>query len=77
MDENGYLYTNDHILKEKNKFNKNTPKQRSVDTEGDWSSVGPFNYTVTSSWSPGQGRITAIAVEPINQQLLFVGTQRR
>ena len=38
---------------------------------GNWQSLGPYSWTKTSSWSPGLGRITAIAVEETNQQLIY------
>lgn len=39
-----------------------------------WEEVGPKRISVTSSWNPGNGRITAIAVDPDNTNLIFAGT---
>jgi photosystem II stability/assembly factor-like uncharacterized protein len=39
----------------------------------DWVSWGPNDHTETASWSPGQGRINAIAVDPNNPSTYYVG----
>lgn len=38
-----------------------------------WTNLGPYNYTLTDSWSAGQGRINAVAVDPIDPSILYVG----
>ena len=38
-----------------------------------WNPVGPFTYESTSSWSPGQGRINTIVVDPNNPNTYYVG----
>ncbi|SCY37077.1 Por secretion system C-terminal sorting domain-containing protein [Nonlabens sp. Hel1_33_55] len=35
--------------------------------------VGPFSYENTTSWSPGQGRINTVAVDPNNTNTYYVG----
>ncbi|WP_161555212.1 T9SS type A sorting domain-containing protein [Dokdonia sinensis] len=40
---------------------------------GDWQSVGPLSHLETGSWSPGQGRVNAMAVDPNNDDILYVG----
>lgn len=39
-----------------------------------WQPVGPFSHTNTGSWSSGQGRTSAIAVDPNNTNILYVGS---
>jgi len=39
----------------------------------DWRAIGPFSHTNTGSWSPGQGRINTIAVDPINTNTWYAG----
>lgn len=39
----------------------------------DWITVGPFSHLETGSWSPGQGRINALAVDPNNSDVYYVG----
>ncbi len=41
---------------------------------GSWSELGPMAWTNTAGYNPGVGRITAIAVEPVSQQLIYVGS---
>ncbi|KQC32517.1 glycosyl hydrolase [Nonlabens sp. YIK11] len=48
------------------------PKDGYVD-KSSWNPVGPFTYENTSSWSPGQGRINTIAVDPNNSDVYYVG----
>ncbi|WP_194851417.1 T9SS type A sorting domain-containing protein [Nonlabens antarcticus] len=52
---------------------KTTPNAVSPDGSN-WSPVGPFNYENTSSWSPGQGTVNTIAVDPNNPNTYYVGT---
>ena len=39
-----------------------------------WTELGPMAWTNTAGYNPGVGRITAIAVEPVNQQIIYVGS---
>ncbi|HEY8401423.1 MAG TPA: YCF48-related protein, partial [Cytophagaceae bacterium] len=39
-----------------------------------WTELGPTYKNPTSGWNPGVGRVSAIAVEPVNKQLIYVGT---
>lgn len=52
---------------------KNSLSRSQVDN-GDWESVGPYSHLETGSWSPGQGRVNAMAVDPNNSNTYFVGT---
>ncbi|BAO55025.1 T9SS type A sorting domain-containing protein [Nonlabens marinus] len=38
-----------------------------------WNPVGPFHYENSTSWSPGQGRINTITVDPNNSNTYYVG----
>ena len=42
--------------------------------DSDWRNIGPLTHTNTGSWSAGQGRVNAFAVDPTNPNTLFVGT---
>lgn len=75
MDKDGYLYTSNHISQELKTFKQNisTRSQKTLATtnsESSWFPVGPFDIKDNNSI----GRVTAIAVEPIDQQLLFIGS---
>ncbi len=39
-----------------------------------WLPVGPFTYSETGSWSPGQGRVNTLAVDPNNPNTYYMGT---
>jgi len=39
-----------------------------------WQPVGPFTHTNTGSWSSGQGRTSAVAIDPFNTNIIYVGT---
>jgi hypothetical protein len=39
-----------------------------------WQPVGPFTHTNTGSWSSGQGRTSAVAIDPFNSNIIYVGT---
>lgn len=75
MDDNGIVPTESDVLDAKRAFDRQLAKSKNQSRAfaGDWKELGPFSWTVTSSWSPGVGRITALAVEETNQQLMFAG----
>ncbi|WP_124979231.1 T9SS type A sorting domain-containing protein [Nonlabens xiamenensis] len=39
-----------------------------------WLPVGPFTYNNSGSWSPGQGRVNALVVDPNNSNIYYMGT---
>lgn len=39
-----------------------------------WNSLGPLAWTNGGGYNPGVGRVTAIAVEPVNQQIIYIGS---
>lgn len=39
-----------------------------------WSPIGPFTHSNTGSWSSGQARINAIAVDPNDANIWYIGT---
>lgn len=39
-----------------------------------WAPVGPFSFAETGSWSPGQGRVNTLIVDPNNPNTYFMGT---
>ncbi len=41
---------------------------------GNWTELGPLSYDVTSGYAPGVGRVTACYIEPVQQQLMYVGS---
>lgn len=73
MDANGYTITSKQAYEERQKFD-NTFKNTKMAFNGDWKELGPKEWTLGSSWSAGLGRIVSMAVEPNNQQLMYVGS---
>jgi hypothetical protein len=61
-------------LEDKN--NQKTQKNNTVQAlpPSNWQPVGPFTHTNTGSWSSGQGRTSAIAIDPLDPNTLYVGT---
>jgi Secretion system C-terminal sorting domain/Bacterial pre-peptidase C-terminal domain len=41
---------------------------------GSWTDLGPFSINRTSSWAPGFGRLTAMAIHPSNLNTIYVGS---
>lgn len=58
--------------KQNAKANKNNAIQALPPSN--WQPVGPFTHTNTGSWSSGQGRTSAVAIDPINTNIIYVGT---
>jgi len=42
-------------------------------TNGSWTSIGPFMYTLGTGWNPGNGRLNVIAFHPTNSNIFWVG----
>jgi PKD repeat protein len=40
---------------------------------GNWTPIGPFNYNLTQSWSPGTGRIQVVTEDPSNSNTIYAG----
>ncbi|GAA0871558.1 T9SS type A sorting domain-containing protein [Gangjinia marincola] len=51
---------------------KNAISNRMND-ESDWTSSGPYDHVNSGSWSSGQGRLNAVAVDPQNADVIYVG----
>ena len=43
-------------------------------TFGTWRELGPQNWSYTSGWNPGVGRITSVAVHPSNMAVIYVSS---
>ena len=81
MDKDGVPYTNSHIFNELKKFRSNTSNRKqkvatlntSLDAENTWTPIGPF-FAQGNTDGKRLGRLTAMAIEPNEQQLLLVGS---
>ncbi|MFN3848045.1 MAG: 3-coathanger stack domain-containing protein [Spirosomataceae bacterium] len=45
-----------------------------LSSSSNWVEVGPKNLNVTSSWNPGIGRVTSVAVNPANTNVIYVSS---
>ncbi|MEO9570879.1 MAG: GEVED domain-containing protein [Polaribacter sp.] len=82
MDKHGIPYTNNHVAKELKKFRASTSERATMlntssattDADGNWQPIGPF-YSQDNHHSKRLGRITAMAIEPVEQKLIFAGSE--
>ncbi|RMA58483.1 T9SS type A sorting domain-containing protein [Ulvibacter antarcticus] len=75
QNEDGYLRSVSEDLAELERYNaylNNTAHNRVTLTDN-WQELGPQNWNATSSWNPGVGRITGIAVDKTNSDHIIVG----
>jgi hypothetical protein len=70
LDENGRVQPKENLLKSWEE--KNSKYSRSNDASN-WISMGPYSHENTASWSAGQGRVNAIAVDPNDSNTLYIG----
>ncbi len=38
-----------------------------------WTPMGPFDHEQGNSWAPGQGRVNVVAIDPNNDNIIYVG----
>ena len=75
MNEEGYLTPIEENLSELESYNaylNSTSENRQVLTDN-WSELGPDDWNATSSWNPGVGRITSIAIDITDSNHIVVG----
>ncbi|OQP68613.1 T9SS type A sorting domain-containing protein [Niastella populi] len=78
IDENGF-FINAETEAARYKAAKQLMKARQSDpsargTFGTWTELGPQNWTYTSGWNPGVGRITSVAIHPANHAVIYVSS---
>lgn len=61
-------------LQEKNNAKANKSSALFALPPSNWQPVGPFTHTNTGSWSSGQGRTSAVAIDPLDSNTIYVGT---
>jgi hypothetical protein len=77
-DENGF-FINAETEAARYRAAKAAMKTRQIEssargTFGAWRELGPQNWTYTSGWNPGVGRITSVAIHPSNQAVIYVSS---
>ncbi|TAJ13849.1 T9SS C-terminal target domain-containing protein [Marinilabiliaceae bacterium JC017] len=77
QDDQGRLNDEHSYIKELNRLNNDINKSglKSTQVTGNWKPIGPINYTASSGYSPGVGRITSIAVDKANHNNMIVGSE--
>lgn len=75
MDEDGKLKSAEYYYNEMERYNNylNQNPQLFRTMVGNWAELGPMDWTQTSGWNPGVGRITSLAVDPTNTDHIVVG----
>ena len=61
----------DAMWNEYKKYVKRNP-QISIQTSGNWTPIGPTSW-ISTGWNPGLGRINAVAVDPVNPNIIYAG----
>ena len=75
MNEAGYLPKTEAILAEIENYNTylNTSSATRQSLTDNWEELGPQDWNATTSWNPGVGRITGIAIDQNNSDHMIVG----
>lgn len=73
--ENGYLPTVQENLAEFERYNAylNQIASGREALNDNWEELGPDYWEATTSWNPGVGRITGIAIDPIDNNTMIIG----
>jgi len=69
----GYRPAPNYVWQEHQKFERNYPTSQATKRTSNWQPLGPSSWT-SNSYNPGAGRINAIAEDPNNPNVLYVGT---
>jgi photosystem II stability/assembly factor-like uncharacterized protein len=75
MNENGMLPSITETLTEVETFNAylNETSGNRQPLNDNWEELGPSDWNATTSWNPGVGRITSIAIDPLNENHIIIG----
>jgi photosystem II stability/assembly factor-like uncharacterized protein len=55
-----------------NQYQQSTQQMRNSATAANWIPLGPSGWNCTTSWNPGTGRLTYLAIHPSNEQVIYV-----
>jgi hypothetical protein len=74
LHDDGTILTNEELLQIYN-TKKQSQSNRSITATSNWQPVfGTLPYINSGSWSSGQGRVQAVAVDPNNANIIYAGT---
>ncbi len=75
VDEQGNRISAAHYAEELRKINASAANRTINSTASTtWIDLGPANWNSTSSWAPGLGRVEAIAIHPLNANIIYAGS---
>ncbi|MGQ0826921.1 MAG: PKD domain-containing protein [Bacteroidota bacterium] len=72
IDEQGNKIEPRIIYERANQFQAENSNRSS--RAANWTDLGPFDWTRTSSWSPGLGRIDYIGIDPNNSSIIYIAS---
>ncbi|MFC7358154.1 T9SS type A sorting domain-containing protein [Jejudonia soesokkakensis] len=74
MNDEGYLTPDSERIETLKAYNVtlNNNQQRQL-LQDNWTTLGPVSYNATSGWNPGVGRITGVAVDLTNTDIIIIG----
>lgn len=72
----GMIRSNHFFAKEFEKYNAEVNSQRKQlqNAAGLWETLGPTDWTATTGYNPGVGRITSLAIDPNDSNKMIVGS---
>ncbi len=75
MNEDGYLPLITENINELERYNTylNETASSRLPLNDDWTELGPHDWNATTSWNPGVGRITGIAIDQNNIDHIIIG----
>jgi photosystem II stability/assembly factor-like uncharacterized protein len=71
VDEKGFLLAPDYDWEE---YRLHKAQSLTQDAASTWIEMGPTSWNRTSGWNPGVGRITSVAVNPLDTMIIFVSS---
>ncbi|MBL0272670.1 MAG: PKD domain-containing protein [Chitinophagaceae bacterium] len=71
-DENGYYIPPQTDWN--NYLQSRSSLQPGIIAAANWTELGPLGWNRTSSWNPGTGRISAMAIHPANESIIYAGS---
>lgn len=76
MNEDGYLATDTENIEELESYNaylNDNSQHKSSNNTDNWLELGPHYWNATTSWNPGVGRITSIAIDKTDADHILIG----
>ncbi len=72
VDSKGFIISKETQMRNYKSFSSSQSTRAALNLN--WTELGPNSWSRTTGWNPGVGRLSAIAVDKNNEQLIFVGS---